>query len=75
MRYSKQGRFRVALVEKREQLLPFLDREIVTGLQARMEDLGVRFFLACLSFPQPGTDGRVGPERRVRNCCGLQRNA
>jgi NAD(P) transhydrogenase len=35
----------VSLIEKREQLLPFLDREIVAGLKARMEDLGVRFYM------------------------------
>lgn len=35
----------VALVEKRDRLLPFLDREIVSVLQARMEDLGVRFLM------------------------------
>jgi NAD(P) transhydrogenase len=35
----------VSLIEKRDRLLPFLDREIVASLQTRMEDLGVRFYM------------------------------
>src|SRR5262249_48885740 len=36
----------VHLIEKREQILTFLDREIIAALQARMEDLGVHFYLS-----------------------------
>lgn len=36
----------VHLVEKREHILTFLDREVVAGLQAQMEDLGVQFYLS-----------------------------
>jgi NAD(P) transhydrogenase len=35
----------VHLVEKRGSILTFLDREIIAALQARMEELGVRFYL------------------------------
>jgi NAD(P) transhydrogenase len=35
----------VHLVEKRGEILTFLDREIIAALQARMEELGVHFYL------------------------------
>jgi NAD(P) transhydrogenase len=35
----------VHLVEKRGQILTFLDREIIEALQARMQELGVRIYL------------------------------
>jgi NAD(P) transhydrogenase len=36
----------VHLVEKRNEILTFLDREIIAALQARMEELGVHFYLS-----------------------------